>query len=58
MEKVIYQWLKRNYLAFHYLENQHLLMELHAQLAEFETQRFTEAEELGLWVLSLTKQPP
>lgn len=30
-------------------------MELHAQLAEFETQRFTEVEELGLWVLSPAK---
>ncbi len=52
MENVIYEWLKKHSLVFHSTQGESLLMELHAQLAEFETQRLIGAEELRLWVLS------
>jgi hypothetical protein len=52
MENVIYNWLKKHALVFHTPESKHLLMQLHAQLAEFETQRLIGAEELRLWVRS------
>lgn len=52
MENVIYLWLKKPSFLFHTAERKRVLMELYAQLAEFETQRLIGAEELRLWALS------
>ena len=58
MESVIYDWFKKHCRDFHSAERHHVLLELHAQLAEFETQRLVGAEELRLWILSRATQRP
>jgi hypothetical protein len=52
MEDVIFNWLKKHCHKFHSAERKGLLMDLHANLAEFEEQRLIGAEELRLWALS------
>lgn len=52
MEELVHDWLIKHHRDFHGIERIPVLMELHENLLEFETQRLVGAEELRLWALS------